>query len=168
MPTSFICPCNSQLNYEACCGIYHNKPGSALTAEALMRSRYTAFYLKKFDYIERTQRLTDDPKQKAADIKDINDTTQWIKLEILATKKGLEKDRTGTVSFAAHFKEGQHIGKLNEHSLFERINEEWFYISGEHDVKGGVPLVKNEEMNIGRNDPCHCGSGKKLKKCCAD
>ena len=20
--------------------------------------------------------------------------------------------------------------------------------------------------NIGRNDPCHCGSGKKFKKCC--
>ncbi len=23
-------------------------------------------------------------------------------------------------------------------------------------------------MKIGRNDPCHCGSGKKYKKCCAD
>jgi hypothetical protein len=21
-------------------------------------------------------------------------------------------------------------------------------------------------MNLGRNDPCHCGSGKKYKKCC--
>lgn len=21
-------------------------------------------------------------------------------------------------------------------------------------------------MKIGRNDPCHCGSGKKYKKCC--
>ena len=21
-------------------------------------------------------------------------------------------------------------------------------------------------MNIGRNDPCHCGSGKKYKHCC--
>lgn len=23
-------------------------------------------------------------------------------------------------------------------------------------------------MNIGRNDPCHCGSGKKYKKCCSE
>lgn len=23
-------------------------------------------------------------------------------------------------------------------------------------------------MKIGRNDPCHCGSGKKYKKCCMD
>jgi hypothetical protein len=22
-------------------------------------------------------------------------------------------------------------------------------------------------MTIGRNDPCHCGSGKKYKKCCS-
>jgi hypothetical protein len=22
-------------------------------------------------------------------------------------------------------------------------------------------------MKIGRNDPCHCGSGKKYKKCCS-
>ncbi|PCJ60895.1 MAG: preprotein translocase subunit SecA [Planctomycetota bacterium] len=25
--------------------------------------------------------------------------------------------------------------------------------------------IKNEEPKIGRNDPCHCGSGKKYKKC---
>jgi hypothetical protein len=24
----------------------------------------------------------------------------------------------------------------------------------------------SEIKNIGRNDPCHCGSGKKYKKCC--
>lgn len=27
------------------------------------------------------------------------------------------------------------------------------------------PQVKQEEEKIGRNDPCHCGSGKKYKKC---
>ena len=27
------------------------------------------------------------------------------------------------------------------------------------------PIVR-EEQKIGRNDPCHCGSGKKYKKCC--
>jgi preprotein translocase subunit SecA len=28
-----------------------------------------------------------------------------------------------------------------------------------------VKQVKREEPKIGRNDPCHCGSGKKYKKC---
>ena len=25
---------------------------------------------------------------------------------------------------------------------------------------------KREEKKLGRNDPCHCGSGKKYKRCC--
>ena len=25
-----------------------------------------------------------------------------------------------------------------------------------------------KHADIGRNDPCHCGSGKKYKKCCSD
>jgi SWIM/SEC-C metal-binding protein len=27
--------------------------------------------------------------------------------------------------------------------------------------------TKINEHNIGRNDPCYCGSGKKFKKCCS-
>jgi preprotein translocase subunit SecA len=30
---------------------------------------------------------------------------------------------------------------------------------------GPRPIVKSERENIGRNDPCWCGSGKKFKKC---
>jgi SWIM/SEC-C metal-binding protein len=30
---------------------------------------------------------------------------------------------------------------------------------------GQMPVVKSEP-DIGRNDPCPCGSGKKYKKCC--
>ena len=26
-------------------------------------------------------------------------------------------------------------------------------------------VVKNENQQLGRNDPCWCGSGKKFKKC---
>ena len=29
-----------------------------------------------------------------------------------------------------------------------------------------VETVKRAEPKVGRNDPCHCGSGKKYKKCC--
>lgn len=28
-----------------------------------------------------------------------------------------------------------------------------------------VQTVRREEPKVGRNDPCHCGSGKKYKKC---
>ncbi len=39
-----------------------------------------------------------------------------------------------------------------------RLNENTFY-------SGDTPYVK-ESPDIGRNDPCPCGSGKKYKKCC--
>lgn len=29
-----------------------------------------------------------------------------------------------------------------------------------------VATVRREDPKVGRNDPCHCGSGKKYKKCC--
>jgi preprotein translocase subunit SecA len=35
--------------------------------------------------------------------------------------------------------------------------------SGEEDEK--LEPVRREEKKVGRNDPCHCGSGKKFKKC---
>jgi uncharacterized protein YecA (UPF0149 family) len=28
-----------------------------------------------------------------------------------------------------------------------------------------TPIVKSDAEKIGRNDPCHCGSGKKFKHC---
>ena len=31
---------------------------------------------------------------------------------------------------------------------------------------GGLDTVEREAPKTGRNDPCHCGSGKKYKKCC--
>jgi preprotein translocase subunit SecA len=32
-------------------------------------------------------------------------------------------------------------------------------------LDGAQPIVNNAELKIGRNDLCHCGSGKKFKKC---
>jgi uncharacterized protein YecA (UPF0149 family) len=33
-----------------------------------------------------------------------------------------------------------------------------------HDREPQVPF-KRAEPKLGRNDPCHCGSGRKFKKC---
>jgi uncharacterized protein YecA (UPF0149 family) len=33
----------------------------------------------------------------------------------------------------------------------------------------GLPGISvGEKDNMGRNDPCYCGSGKKFKKCCIE
>jgi len=34
-----------------------------------------------------------------------------------------------------------------------------------HDHHHAAPPVRNALRDVGRNDPCPCGSGKKFKKC---
>ncbi|EEG87692.1 hypothetical protein PROPEN_00103 [Proteus penneri ATCC 35198] len=48
---SSLCPCNSQLFYSDCCEPYHLGQKNAPTAEALMRSRYSAFVKHNDDYL---------------------------------------------------------------------------------------------------------------------
>ena len=36
---------------------------------------------------------------------------------------------------------------------------------GEVPMESFVPVVKDENAKLGRNDPCWCGSGKKFKQC---
>lgn len=57
------------------------------------------------------------------------------------------------------------INNVNKNNLKENNffwDDEDFFISPTN-LK---PIVKNSIEKIGRNDPCHCGSGKKFKKCC--
>ena len=48
------CPCGNSQSYAACCGRYLDGNETAPTAEALMRSRYTAFVRGDIDYLEET------------------------------------------------------------------------------------------------------------------
>jgi len=47
--------------------------------------------------------------------------------------------------------------RLHEESRFLRENGQWLYVDGDCRVE-----------EIGRNDTCPCGSGKKFKRCCAE
>jgi len=67
------------------------------------------------------------------------------------------------------------IEKINPDAVFEfekkaveaqKEAEQIIDGSGKKDTSATPqPKVKTESENIGRNDPCHCGSGKKYKKC---
>ncbi|PIP91452.1 MAG: preprotein translocase subunit SecA [Bdellovibrionales bacterium CG12_big_fil_rev_8_21_14_0_65_38_15] len=41
------------------------------------------------------------------------------------------------------------------------------HVHGPHCNHGhSLEPIKRETPKLGRNDPCHCGSEKKFKKCC--
>ena len=143
-----LCPCNSGKDYSACCGPYHNGE-VAPTPEALMRSRYSAFALENADYL-----LASWHKDYRPQTLEFAAGTRWTGLDILGT--GSDGD-TGTVHFIATFNEAGEWLLLEEKSRFERLDGRWYYLAGETDFRS---------PDIGRNDPCLCGSGKKWKKCC--
>lgn len=166
-----LCPCRvtdsaHQLDLENCCGPYLQKKKKAPTAEALMRSRYTAYVVKNIDYIDETQiNLPHETFDKAEALK-WADSSEWMGLDILKKTKGEANDTTGIVDFVAHYKDIKSGTELHHHetSLFQKDAGDWKFKEGQ--VHGAQP-VKRLEPKVGRNDPCSCGSGKKSKKCCA-
>ena len=56
------CPCDSGRPFAACCEPYVSGRTPAPTAEALMRSRYTAYTLQDADYLLRTSHPATAPK----------------------------------------------------------------------------------------------------------
>ncbi|MFJ8113045.1 YchJ family protein [Streptomyces sp. NPDC096132] len=120
--TTRSCPCGLPQAYEACCGRYHRGPAAAPTAEALMRSRYTAFVKGEVGYLTRTWH----PRTRPARL-ELDPGMRWTGLEILATKDGSAFHTTGTVEFRASFRGGS----LHEVSRFERVDGAWVYVDGD-------------------------------------
>jgi uncharacterized protein YchJ len=55
-----------------------------------------------------------------------------------------------------------------ETPCYYQQRDDWkvHYTQAEHLFRDETPMLSNEVSNIGRNDMCPCGSGKKYKKCC--
>ncbi|MFJ6570503.1 YchJ family protein [Streptomyces sp. NPDC091292] len=120
------CPCGLPQQYAACCGRFHRGEGAAGTAEALMRSRYSAFVVRDEPYLLRTWHPDTRPAGVAFD-----PGMRWSGLEILDARDGSAFHRTGTVTFRASYTEGGRPGALHERSRFERVDGAWVYVDGE-------------------------------------
>jgi len=157
------CPCGSGLAYEACCGPIVEGTQPAATAEALMRSRYSAYAKHFFAHLERSLSAAQRKDYSADDAKRWAENSEWLGLKILRTEKGGPDDTEGIVEFSARFRSADKEHEHVETASFGREGGRWVY-TGEVAAKGQT--VRRESPKVGRNDPCPCGSGKKYKKCC--
>lgn len=154
------CTCGSGRSYDTCCGpLIAGLP--APTVEALMRSRYTAYARGDANYLQRTSAGPAALRFDRADIENSFQRTEWLGLEVRKVEAGKAADNLGHVTFTVRFRQNGEIHALSERSEFRRVDGAWCYWSGEADVSRPVPTLQ-----VGRNDPCPCGSGKKFKKCC--
>ncbi|SDD12674.1 YchJ family protein [Actinokineospora iranica] len=116
------CPCGTGLTYGECCGRAHSGAVPAGTAQALMRSRFTAFALGDADYLLRSWHPDTRPKSV-----DLDPDQRWVRLDVLATTAGGPLHHEGTVEFRAHFRHGRERGELHENSRFLRVDGRWVY-----------------------------------------
>ncbi|MEU6250306.1 YchJ family metal-binding protein [Glycomyces sp. NPDC047010] len=118
------CPCGSGDAYAACCGRFHTGAAAAPTAEALMRSRYSAFAVGDEPYLLRTWH----PGTRPDRLDLAADARTWTGLDILDTTGGTPLHTTGTVRFRARYTDPDGPGSQTENSAFERLGGTWLYV----------------------------------------
>lgn len=125
-PVTDACPCGQPGGYADCCGRYLEQGEPAPTAEAMMRSRYSAYVRGDEAYLLSTWSPATRPA--ALNLKD-DTTTRWIGLEV---KRHAQQDAThATVEFIARYKVNGRAHRLHELSRFVREAGRWVYVDGE-------------------------------------
>ena len=120
------CPCGTGLPYGECCARAH-RGVAAPTAEALMRSRYSAFAVGDAAYLLASWHPSTRP-----DSLDLDEGMRWRRLDVVCTEAGGPFDRTGVVEFEARFVDADGgRGALHETSRFVREGGAWFYVDGD-------------------------------------
>jgi len=119
-------PCNPSARYATCCQPLHDGHVPAASAEALMRSRYSAYVLGLRDYLLASWHPDTRP-----DTLDLDDTPglRWLGLDV---KRHVDNgDDTALVEFVARYRIGGAAAKrLHEVSRFTRSEGRWLYVDG--------------------------------------
>ena len=150
------CPCGGG-EFSQCCGPIIDGSEPALTAEKLMRARYSAYATGEIDFLEKSTHSKTRNQFDPIGAGRWSSESRWLGLNILGADSTMPN--RAHVNFEARYedKEGTAVTH-RERALFEREDGEWRFVTG-----GGIPVTSQK---IGRNEPCTCGSGKKYKKCC--
>lgn len=119
------CPCGSNKKFADCCGRYLENNQAAPTAEALMRSRYSAYTLQREEYVLATWHQSTRPS--GLDLAE-DASTKWLGLEVKRHEQ--QDDDHSIVEFVARYKVNGRANRLHEESRFIREDGRWFYMDG--------------------------------------
>ena len=118
------CPCGSGRPYAACCGPCHSGTPAA-SAEALMRSRYSAYVLGLADYLLITWHP--DTRPASLDLS-ADGATKWLGPEV--RRHDVQDAEHATVQFVARYRVAGRGHRLHETSRFAKDDGLWLYIDG--------------------------------------
>ena len=117
------CPCGGGRPYDNCCGRWH-AGAPAPDAEALMRSRYSAFVLGDMGYLLRTWHPETRPTALELDA-----TVTWLGLTVRAVRRS--GPDVAEVDFVARSRVGGgSASRQVERSRFRCDDGRWYYLDG--------------------------------------
>ncbi|UJB19073.1 MULTISPECIES: YchJ family protein [Lysobacter] len=117
------CPCDPSRRYAVCCGRLHGG-AAAESAEALMRSRYSAYVLGDADYLRASWHPDTCPAQL-----DFDPAVRWLGLQV---KRHRPEGDAAVVEFVARYRVGGgSAARLHEVSRFAQVGGRWLYVDGE-------------------------------------
>lgn len=125
------CPCGQAASFADCCAPLLAGTRPAETAEALMRSRYTAYVEGAVDYLIAT---TAAPARAGLDRPGLVaycKSLRGISLRILEVRGGGPLEETGVVAFAATLRAQGRTFVQRERSRFAREQGRWVYVDGD-------------------------------------
>lgn len=118
------CFCGSDQPYSRCCGPIIKGTARAVSAEKLMRSRYSAYVMAEVDYLFETTHGSKRAELIKKDIAQWAKSNSWQKLEIVTAD-------TFSVEFKAYFKDRSSKKQIHhEKSTFVFENGSWYYLDG--------------------------------------
>lgn len=150
------CFCGNALAFEQCCQPLIQGAKPAEHAEALMRSRFSAYTVENYQYILDTYATSERANLSVETLKDSAVDTHWLSLKVIDHQS---KNQNAQVEFKAFYQVDKCFYLMHERSEFVLEANEWRYSTGAIQPDSG-------EIKLQRNDPCICQSGKKFKKCC--
>ena len=118
------CPCGAGVDYEQHCGRLHAGQ-QAITAEELMRSRYSAHVCGDTSYLSSTWH----PDARPSTI-ELDPDVRWLQLTVHSTERGMALDADGIVEFTAVYERAGKPVEMREISRFGRIAGRWVYVDG--------------------------------------
>lgn len=126
------CLCGSGRKAKGCCAP-HLDGTPAATAEALMRSRWTAYACGDAAHIMRTTHpdsphYDPDPRRWLRDIRTFCADVRFVELRVLSA---VEADDSAVVAFHAGLRRAGEDASFSERSRFRKVAGVWKYLDGE-------------------------------------
>jgi len=170
------CYCQSGQNFKYCCQPFIQGQQLPVTAEQLMRSRFSA-YCDGSDvallYVTNSYHPLSQADNSVAEISAFAKAAHFITLQVIDVSDEVPLPESlqqllpqvvvghtlsyGTVHFKVQFIMQDKLHLLEEKSRFIRTDQRWSYLDG--------TLWDHPAQKLSRNDSCPCQSGKKYKNC---